>query len=186
MAEITQGQRDVPYSGLGLGAYAAARGTPVGTGLQPEAEAMLRLQYIKQMVEVKKAEDEIKRQGLTSYSNMVVARLNADADVLNAFSNMARTQQMSNQSQMEFLVALEGYRDGRTVLSGSDINEKTTTQINKAALALNQMMTPASGPKSATEFVDANSGTDPRQVGAALRNWIVEKNASYLSMLAPT
>ena len=91
MPEIKQGQRAVPSAGINvLGAYRAGRGTPTGTGLQPEAEHMIRLAIIGQIADIRKAELDIARQGLTSYSNIAVTRMNAQADVINAVSNMMR------------------------------------------------------------------------------------------------
>ena len=91
MAEIKQGQRSVPGSGMNvLGAYRAGRGTPAGSGLQPEAEHMIRLQMIGLLTEIKKAELDINRQALTSQTNVIVSNLTARANLAAAGVSLAK------------------------------------------------------------------------------------------------
>ena len=119
MAEITQGQRDVPYEGANIfGAFAAGRGTPVGTGLQPEAEAMLRIELMKAAASIARTEMELATQSITSYANVNTAVINARANAIAAVSGYARTVGLDNERVQEAIKVSLGLEQSARYLAG--------------------------------------------------------------------
>lgn len=189
MSEIKQGQRAVPSAGMNvLGAYRAGRGTPTGTGLQPEAEQMIRLAIIGQLTDIRKAELDIARQGLTSYSNIAVTRMNAQADVINALSNMARSQQMDRQTTLTMLSQVNAMMDSYAGVLGQDVPEKAATIISNSGLTLTQAMQASSGTITASNLVGTavQDKIDNRQLQDLVAKQLGGIAGQYINNVAPT
>ena len=189
MAEIKQGQRSTPYAGANvLGAYRAGRGTPTGTGLQPEAEQMIRLAIVGQLSDIRRAELDIARQGITSYSNIAVARLNAQADVINAASNMARSQQMDRQTTLTLLTQLASIADSYSGIAGQDVPDKAANLISTSGRTLTQMMSATSGTVTPAGLVkQATDGSfTNQQLENALTSQLGGIVGQYVNVIGPT
>jgi len=186
MAEIKQGSRAKPYAGINvLGAFAAGAGTPVGTGLQPEAEHMIRINMINLLSDIRRSELEINRQGLTSYSNILSSRLAAEANVISAFSNMARNQQMDRRTTLEMLALINGVQKSGREASGLSAPAETMDKIAKASGALRNFGEQDVGEGSIGGLLYRTKDSTQEQFRKDVAGLLENASTTYLNNLKP-
>jgi len=186
MAEIKQGSRAKPYAGINvLGAFAAGAGTPVGTGLQPEAEHMIRINMINLLSDIRRSELEINRQGLTSYSNILSSRLAAEANVISAFSNMARNQQMDRRTTLEMLALINGVQKSGREASGLSAPAETMDKIAKASGVLRNFGEQDVGEGSIGTLLSETKSANNDQFGNKVGDLLQVASNTYLNNLKP-
>jgi hypothetical protein len=181
MAEITQGQRDVPYEGANvLGAFAAGRQTAAGTGLKPEAESMLRLELLKALASISETEMELAQRSVTSYANIVVANSNSYASAVAGLSAAARVG-LDNITRIQngLELALD-IKNSNAILSGTNIDEKTAKSMRDVFVQQDTALLTNENINSLAAILDEQKG-DPRAAAQAIQDQITKSAALYLN-----
>ena len=181
MAEITQGQRDVPYEGTNvLGAFTAGRQTAAGTGLKPEAESMLRLELLKALSSISETEMELAQRSVTSYANIVVANSNSYASAVAGLSAAARVG-LDNITRIQngLEVALD-IKNSNAILSGTNVDEKTAKSMRDVFVQQDTALLTNENINSLAAILDEQKG-DPRAAAQAIQDQITKSAALYLN-----
>jgi len=190
MAELTQGQRNVPYTKTNIfGARAVGRETAVGTGLQPEAEAMLKIELLKVLSSISKLEMEMATQSITSFSNVNTATVTARANAISAVSNAARVGQLDLVRVQEGLKTALDLNNASKILGGVNGDPKTIEKLSKQFNSSRQAIITIEGGGGLFNQVENAKGRPGYSVQTAaeiIQKDLSEKSALYLNNINST
>jgi hypothetical protein len=190
MAELTQGQRNVPYTKTNIfGARAVGRETAVGTGLQPEAEAMLKIELLKVLSSISKLEMEMATQSITSFSNVNTATVTARANAISAVSNAARVGQLDLVRVQEGLKTALDLNNASKILGGVNGDPKTIEKLSKQFNSSRQAIITIEGGGGLLNQVENAKGRPGYSVQTAaeiIQKDLSEKSALYLNNINST
>ena len=185
MAELTQGQRNVPYTKTNIfGARAVGRETAVGTGLQPEAEAMLKIELLKVLSSISKLEMEMATQSITSFSNVNTATVTARAKAITAVSNAARVGQQDLVRVQEGLKTALDLNNASKILGGVNGDPKTIEKLREQFIGSRSAMMSIEGGAGLLKQIEnakGRPGYSAQTAANLIQTELSEKSALYLN-----